>query len=156
MLLQRAEMSRKLPSGSLGTFAQRESELWLKSPENLPTTKRARREKITVTTINARMAWTCRMVLGALRAADLGPSPAGQKPRLRVRVQGERGWSVLSQSPGLSIRDENMRTTTMLLTGKESILSGQATAKDLRLTTHRGYSDVLDMKPAPEKALLWV
>jgi hypothetical protein len=107
MLLQRAEMSRRLPSGSLGTFAQRESELWLKSPENLPTTKRARREKITVTTINARMTWTCRRVLGAMRAADLGPSPAGEKPRLRVRVQGEPGLSVLTQSPDLSVRDEN-------------------------------------------------
>lgn len=78
MLLQRAEMSKRLLSRCLGTFAQKESKCWQKSLENLPTTKRARREKNTVTTTSATMAWTCLSVLGAMGAADLGPSPAGE------------------------------------------------------------------------------
>lgn len=91
MLLQRAETSRRLPPGSLGTFAQKKNKLWLKSPENLPTTKRARREMNTVTTTSAITTWTSRSVLGAMEAVNLGPSPAGEKPRLRVRVRGEGG-----------------------------------------------------------------
>lgn len=104
MLLQRSTMSR----GSLGNAPWIPgNQLWLKTPENLPTTKRARREKNTVITISARMVWACLSILGATGATGLRSGPAGDKSG--VTVLGVLGPALLTHSLSLSTRDENSR-----------------------------------------------
>lgn len=120
------------PLDPLGIFHRKENWWWLKSPENLPTRKRARREKNTA--MSVKMAWTCLSILGA---AGIKSSPTGEKQR-SVEVRAGRAKTVTSFSQG-SYRLE-----------KETFSVDKATDKDQGLIPHRGCSGVLDTTPTLE------
>lgn len=77
------------PLGLLGPLHRKENLWWLRSPENLPTRKRARRENSTA--MRVKKAWTSLSILDATETAGTGSLPAGEKQDLWGYVLGGLG-----------------------------------------------------------------
>lgn len=131
------------PLGLLGPLHRKENLWWLRSPENLPTRKRARRENNTA--MSVKKAWTSLSILDATETAGTGSRPAGEKTRpVGVRA-GRARTATLWHSPlacPLERRTATILFTVELQAGKGSILSGQGNSQ--RSGAHTSQKAVVD------------